>query len=189
MADFPIRLNELARLKRARNMSCAEWLKGRSISSLERMSRMECLPILDFQIFCLILLVASSLVLVIRGGKTLGSVYADVRILFRTGFDACVCLFQPCVSVARKLKRRGGRAEKYSPLATTSKSSARDVHPDRRGGEGEEEGTEDLVSPEVVTSGARRKQSKEPDRRPAMVNKVQEQELIPLSTAASEMPD
>ena len=155
-------------------------------------SKLTCIQLATPQIFCLILLVASSLVLVIRGGKTLGGVYADVRVLFRTGFDTCACLFQPCASVARKLagkEKRGGRAEKYSPLATTSKSSARDAHPGEGGGTREDEGTEDLVSPEVVTSGARRKQSKEPDRRPAMVNKVQEQELIPLSTAASEMPD
>ena len=120
----------------------------------------------------------------IRGGKTFSSVWTDFRTLFQAAFDTFLCLCQPCVALARRMK---SRREKYSPLSTVKSNCARitlDTGED-------EEVKEDLVSPEVVTSGARRA-DKEPanlDRRPAMLNKVQEQELIPLSTAASEMPD
>ena len=123
------------------------------------------------------MLAACAIILFIRGKKRLRSIITDVKTLFEMDFQSCALPFQKLFG---RCCSRGPRLfpfqKKNSSVVDPGGSSSSAVDPDL-------EEHQALVSPHVITSNDEDKRQANLDRRPQV---SKEQEMIPLSTAASE---
>jgi len=168
------------------NETCPEWLQNNT-GTVFTSRTIKCLPIIYFQIVCLVLTAACCTILTVRQKRSIRSVLGDAillpKIMCAIALDSFCCLPRQCLSFARGCFRKRRFLHKYVPLLHWKRTNS-DRHDSPRSMDTSEE-MESLTS--VVTSATHDDEKHiKLDRR---ANTDNSQDPIPISKGASEVFD